>query len=418
MGQDGAITGLYEIADNFSAPRALASAEAVQTPHQKLVFPIIQSAGSRLTEVCVFNPNALPVNLRLAGFTSLGNRVEPTDSSGRPVSSLTLPAFGTLVVSSTRSSSIYDVHLPFNNLDGGYIAVQTTDGQGIVGGETFSEVRSGGQSLSLLNGLPSPSGCLPSTMEPFGCHTDDSPDSPVPSAIRQHTLYAMYVEANPADPILCLVNVSDSPAQVAVSAFSESGQFRATSPSSGFLTINPHQMVQASVLSLFGFNPSSGYIRVEDPNSAFVGGIINRVNGAYTTAVPIPPDDPRLTQTATTTFFSRIQLDPPSADPRLTTGVLIFNPNNNPVQFTITITDSRGAPRRSPTQRLAARGVFVRARQSLTTLFPNVNVSGGFAHIGVTGDLEPGMGGLVIPVAVYRASNWVSAVPPQNKQPE
>jgi hypothetical protein len=218
------------------------------------------------------------------------------------------------------------------------------------------------------------------------------------------------LENTPAESILYLVNVSDRPAPLAFSAFSELGQFRATVPATGFMTINPHQVFQMSVVELFGFNPSPGYVRVEDPNSAFVGGIINRISGRYGTAVPIIPDDPRLAQTATTTAFSRLELMSGT-----TTGMVILNPNNNPLGFTIKATDENGIARESPPQMVAPRGTF--ARVSVGVLFPNIFVRSGFAQVQVTTEPGPGMGGHVIPVAVYRSGTVVSTVPPQNKQP-
>jgi hypothetical protein len=351
----------------------------------------------------------------LAGFTVLGNRIDATDSEGQPLDSITLPPFGKLVVSSAGSTA-GDVQLDFAGLDGGYVLVQTTDGQAVTGGEVFGEEIGGQMSLALLNGLPFPSGCLASETADCVCQVDTSPESPVPSSLRQHTLYATHFESNPAEQMLYLVNVSDSPAEVAFSAFSELGQFRATFPPTGFLTIGPHQVFQASAVTLFGFNPSPGYVRVEDQNSAVVGGLINRnsVSGQFETVVPLIPDDPQLAQVPTNTFFSRIQLDPASATPRMTTGMLIFNPNNNSIQFRIKITDASGKVRQTPVQSVAARGMFTRVQQSLNVLFPNVTVSSGFAQVLVTTAPGPGLGGRLIPVAAYRSSPVVSTVPSQD----
>jgi hypothetical protein len=174
-----------------------------------------------------------------------------------------------------------------------------------------------------------------------------------------------------------------------------------------------------SVLDLLRFNPSPGYVVVMDQNSALVGGIINRnsVSGRFATIVPLIPDDPQITQTATNTFFSRIQLDPASANPPMTTGILIFNPVNNPLDFVINLVDADGNVRLSPFQSIASRGSFVRTQQSLSVLFPSLNLSRGFAQVRVMTVPRPGMGGRVIPVAVYRASGAVSTVVQQNKPP-
>jgi hypothetical protein len=418
VGQGGAMTGSYEVADDFSAPTTLAGADAIQQPYPALIFPVVKSVSGSFTDIHLFNPNPIPVSLRLAGFTSMGARIDPMNAGGRPIDSLALPPLGTLIVSSAALSSVYDVRLPFNNLDGGCVIVQTTDGQAVLGGEIFSEMMSGQRPLTALNGLRSPSGCLASTVDPFGCHTDDSPASAVASSIRQHTLYAMYMEADPAESLVRLINISDQPARVALSVFSESNQYRATSPTTGFTMVGPHQIMQASIRSLFGFNPAPGYIRVEDKDSAFVGSLINRVSGRYTTAVPVVPDDPRVSQTMTNTFFSRVQLDPETANPRMLTGLLIFNPNNNPLRLTITVTDAGGATRTSPAQTIPGRGSYVDVRRSLSVLFPDFFIRNGFVQVQVTSALEPGMGGRIMPVATYRSSNYVSTVLSQTKQPE
>ncbi|MBI3951240.1 MAG: hypothetical protein HY314_12395 [Acidobacteria bacterium] len=415
----GAMTGFYEIADSFTAPTMLGGAEGIQTPQPTLVFPVIKSSGQSATEIHVFNPNATTISVRVAGFTAVGNRLDPTDIDGQTLDTIMLPPFGTLIVSSSELSPAGDVRLDAAQLDGGYVVVETTDGQTVVGSELTQEPISGQMSVAVLNGLSFPRGCLSSMATPCACQADTSAASPVPSSLRQHTLYATYFEGNPAESILYLVNVSDSPAEVAVSAFSEIGQFRGAFPTTGFVTVAPHQVFQAPVLSLFGFNPSPGYVRIEDQSSSFVGGIINRnaVSGRFATLVPLSPDNPQLTQTATDTFFSRVQLDPPSANPRQTTGMVILNPNNNSIRFRIKMTNSSGQVSQSQVQILAARSTFIAIRQSLSALFPNLNVSNGYAQVLVTTAPGPGMGSRLIPVAVYRSSNIVSAVAQQNKQP-
>jgi hypothetical protein len=406
----GAMTGFYEISDDFLAPTMLGGAEGIQSPQTSLVFPVIKSLGGGLTEIYVHNPQPTSTSIKLAGFAALGSRVDPTDALGQPLSAIALPPHGTLVLSSAGMSSPSGVRLDFTSLDGGYIVVEGTEGQPVTGGQVFGELMGGQLSLAVLNGLPFPSGCVALPADPCTCHVDPSPESPVPGVIRQHTLYAAPFEDNPNGPVLHLVNVSDRPSPVAVSAFSEQGQFRATFPRIGFIVLNPHQVLQAPVLTLFGFNPAPGYVRVEDPGSSFVGALMNRVSGNYVTAVPLVPDDPRLTPTATDTFFSRVDLSPP-----LVTGILILNPNNNVVRFTIAVTEAGGAVRQSPTQTVVTRGAFVNVRQSLAALFPGL--TGGFAQVEVTRDPGAGSGGRVIPFAVYRSGRVVSAVPNQNKQP-
>jgi len=416
----GLMAGFYEIADNFAAPTILSGSSGVQTPQPALIFPSIKSANGGITEIRVFNSNASEVTIKLAGFTSLGDRINPTNSAQQALSEIMLPGFGTLVLSSTGSSNPYDVQLNFAALDGGYVIVQTTDGRGVTGGEIFGEMIGGLLTLAALNGLSFPSGCLASSTDAGACHVDTSPESPVPSVLGQRTLYATDLESNPAETILSLVNVSDSPAGFALTAFDPVGRFLKTVPRMGFITIGPHQVFHASMLDLFGFNPSPGYVRVEDQSSSFVGPLISRrtISGSFTTTVPLIADDPQLAQTATNTFFSRVQLDPPSASPGQTTGMLVFNPNNNPLQFTITVVDDNGVRRQSVPQGLVARGIFTRVRFSLSTLFPNLAVSGGFARVQVTTPPGPGQGGRIIPVASYRVSSVVSAVPQQSAQPE
>lgn len=408
------MTGFLEIADNFQAPGLLAGVEAVRAPQRTLVFPIVKSLNGGMTEIRVFNSNASPVSLKLVGLTAAGSRINPTTMTGQPLSTITLPAFGSLVVSS-QGSSTPNVRLDFANLDGGYVVVHTTDGRSVTGGEMFGEMISGQPTLALVNGLSFPTGCLPSVADPCTCQVDTTPESPVPSALQQHTLYAPYFEASPAVPTLFLVNVTDRPADVAFRVFSELGRFRRDVPQTGFMTIRPHQVFQMP--DLIGFNPSPGYIVVMDQNSALVGGIINRnsVSGRFATIVPFIADDPQLTQTVTNTFFSRIQLNPPPANPPVTTGMLVFNPVNNPLEFVINIVNADGTVRPSPPQSVAPRGSFVRTQQSLSILFPNLNLNRGFAQVRVTTVPGPGMGGRVIPVAVYRSGAVVSTVSPQNK---
>jgi hypothetical protein len=183
------------------------------------------------------------------------------------------------------------------------------------------------------------------------------------------------------------------------------------------MTLNPHQVFQASVINLFGFNPSPGYVRVEDPHSSVVGAIINRATtaGRYVTVVPLVPDDPRVTPVATNTYFSRVQLDPESAPSRQLTGLLLFNPNNNHVQFRVAVIDP-GGTLREQLQTVVARGTYVRAQRSLGVLFPGINR--GYAQVDVPCAPGQGLGGRLIVVAVYRTNQVVSTVPQQNRPPE
>ncbi len=412
----GTMTGFSEIADNFAVPTMLGGAEAVGAPAPALFFPVIRALGGGFTEIHIFNPTAAPVNFRLAGFTSSGFRINPTNLSGLALNTIMLPPFGTLILSNSAPSLTYGVRLDFATLDGGYVVVQTTDGQALTGGELFGEFVGGQPTVAVLNGAPFPVGCLTSASDPFACHVDTSPESTTPSAIRRYTSYATHFENSPAESFIYLINATDAPTPVALSAFSELGQFRASFPSSDFLMLNPHQVFQASLPSLFGFDVGAGYVRVEYQSSSVVGATILRdaVTGRYLTAAALMADDPLQTQTPTTTWFSRLQLNSASA-PQQTTGMSVFNPNNNSVQFRISITDASGTTRQSPVQSIAARSMFVRVRQSLSTLFPNINISSGFAQVQVTSLPGPGMGGRAIPVAVYRSANVVSLATSQEE---
>jgi hypothetical protein len=172
-------------------------------------------------------------------------------------------------------------------------------------------------------------------------------------------------------------------------------------------------------MSLFGFNPSPGYVRIEDQNSAFVGGLINRntSTGRFATVVPLIPDDPQITQIPTSAFFSRVQIDPASASPRQTTGMLVMNPNQNALQFRIKITTPTGQVRQSSVLTAPSLGTYTLARSSLASLFPGLTFSGGFANVLVTTAPGPGQGGRVIPITTYRTSQIVSTVQQQNRQP-
>jgi hypothetical protein len=288
-------------------------------------------------------------------------------------------------------------------------------GQAVVGGEVFGEVIAGQRTLAMLNAGTFPLGCSPSTTDPCACHVDMTPESQTPSAVRRYSAYGTYFEDSPATSFIYLVNVTDSASQVALSAFSEVGLYRGAYPRSGFLTLQPHAVFQASITSLFGYSPGAGYIRLEYQSSSVIGAVLNRdsVNGRYLTATPLTPDEPENSQSLTDTFFSRIQVDP--GNPRATTGLLVFNPNNNTVRFVVAVTDANGLGYTSPVQVLAARGAFTVTRLSLAALFPGI--TSGFARVRVTTEPAAGSSARLIPLAVYRANTVVSAVSDQSKQP-
>ncbi|MCS6804078.1 MAG: Ig-like domain-containing protein [Acidobacteriota bacterium] len=415
----GALTGFYEIADSFTAPNRLSGAEAATQLQTTLLFPVVKSLNQVFTEVHVFNPHGMPVNITLSGFTAAGTRVPATNAIGQPLTTISLSPFEKLIVYNDGSTTKANVRLDFTNLDGGYVFVQSVDAVAITGGELFGEMMSGQMSLALLNSLPFPRGCLPSSTDPCACQVGNPATSPVPSALHQHTMYAPYFENDPASSIIYLVNVSEHPAELGFRVYGEDGQFRASFPPTGFLTIAPHQVFQADPMTLFGFNPSPGYVRVEDQNSAFVGGLINRntSTGRFATIIPLIPDDPQITQIPTSTYFSRVQIDPASANPRQTTGMLVMNPTLNSLQFRIRITTPTGQLRQSSVLTAPALGAYTLTRLSLATLFSGLTLNGGYANVLVTTVPGPGQGGRVIPVATYRTSQLVSTVQQQNQQP-
>lgn len=414
----GLMTGFYEIADSFTAPTRLSGAEAITQFQSTLLFPVVKSLNQVFTEVHVFNPHTSPVNITLSGFTAAGTRVPATNAIDQPLATISLSPLGKLIVYSDGSTSDPNVRLDFNNLDGGYVFVQA-NALPITGGELFGEMIAGQMTLALLNSLPFPRGCLPSSTDPCGCQVGDPATSPVPSSLHQHTMYAPYFESDPAGSIIYLVNVSEHPAELGFRVYGEDGQFRASFPPTGFLTVLPHQVFQADPTSIFGFNPSPGYVRIEDQNSAFVGGLLNRNTspGRFATVIPLIPDDPQTTQIPTSTYFSRVQIDPASANPRQTTGMLVMNPTLNSVQFRIRITTPTGQLRQSSVLTAPALGAYTLTRLSLATLFSGLTVNGGFANVLVTTVPGPGQGGRVIPVATYRTSQLVSTVQQQNPQP-
>jgi hypothetical protein len=163
----------------------------------------------------------------------------------------------------------------------------------------------------------------------------------------------------------------------------------------------PQSVLRLTLPAALGFHPAPGYVRIEDQNSAVVGIVINfdAANGRYKTVLPLLPDDPRQAQLNVTTFVSRVQLDASSSpEPRQSTGVIVFNPNNNSVPFTVTVRDNSGRVQTSSNV-VAARGVFIRLRAAVS--FPTT--SNGYIQMQTNGTLLPGTGARLIMVGLYRA---------------
>jgi hypothetical protein len=398
---DGVVTGFYEIADNFTAPQMLDGAEAVVTPLSAMVFPLIRAAGGASTEIHLFNPNEGAVQVRLAAFRSDGSRVTLTRDM------LILEPQQGMISSSARIASF---SLPFPQLEGGCLFVESYGGSGIVGTEVVEEVVSGQRNLAILNGVGVPSGCAPSGAGE--CRGDAS----VPPASRQHSAHIIHLESDPIEAEVILANVSESDARVAFSAFDATSRFLGSQPRGvgAFLVLRPHQVIRQSVRSLFGFNPGQlgGYLRIEDPDSAVVGAVVNRdgAAGRFLTALPLVPDLAQQGQEVTDAFFSRLQIE---AGAGVETGAFIVNPNNNAVRFKFTVIDATGAATES-TQTVIGRGTFIRTRPSLRVLFPNA--SSGYFRIEVEADPRPGTSERLVPYATYRSANYLSAVPPQLRE--
>lgn len=400
-----AITGFYEIVNEYDKPTLMAGAAAVRSAQAAMVFPVIMTLGNDATEVHLFNPSSQPVRVSVKGYDATGAPVSPTDGSGSPVTDFELPPFGTYVVSSRDpSANTGPAFLSLAQLNGGYLIVQSLDAtHGLVGAEIFGTETASQRTVAVVNGLSLPSGCVLVNPGDGACHVDSSPESEIPEAVRQHTLYGLHFDDPPAGAELLLINVSDQPAQVAISAFREDGSFRGSFPASGFLVpdLPAHGVLRLDLPAKLGFHPAPGYIRVEDQNSALVGVIINfdATSGRYKTVLPLVPDDPRLAQSNVTTFLSRVQLDPSSsAEPRMVTGLIVFNPNNNSVPFTLRIRDNAGRVR-STSATLVARGMFIRSRSAVS--FPTTD--NGYVEMQTTGALLPGTGARLILVGIYRA---------------
>lgn len=402
-----ALTGISEIVNAYDKPTLMAGAEAVRSPRPALVFPIVMTQGDDATEAHLFNPSPQPVQVRINAFDATGNPVVLKDGSGSPVTDFELGPFAIYIASSRDAdANTGPAFIPFAQLDGGYLLVQSLDPtRGLIGAELFGSESSPQRTVAVLNGLSLPSGCMLVNAGDAACHVDTSPASEIPEAVRQHTLYGLHFDDPPASAMLVLVNVSDQPAQVAVSAFREDGSFRGSFPTSGFLVpeLPPQGVLRIALPTALGFHPAPGYIRIEDQNSALVGVVINfdPVNGRYKTVLPLLADDPRQAQSNVTTFLSRVQLDASgSPSPRMTTGFVVFNPNNNSVPFTVRIRDNSGRVR-TFTSTVAARGVYL--RQRLAVNFPATD--NGFVEMQTTGALLPGTGARLILVGIYRASS-------------
>jgi hypothetical protein len=314
------------------------------------------------------------------------------------------------------------VTLPYSGLNGGYLLVSSLDeAKKVIATELLGETRSGRTSLTMLNGLSLPVGCSMAKPTDPACHRDSSSASPVPGAAKQHSLYAPYIEDSPAQADLIVVNVSDAVAKVAFTTFADDGAYRTTWPSTGFRNLQPNEVLRVVVQDVLGSNRGVVYyVRIEDPDSAIVGVVTNRDQAnKYKTVLPLVPDAPQLAQINSDSFLSRIQLDPSSANPRLTTGLIILNPNDKEedrpdLEMTIIVTDSNG--RATPFRAaVPTRGIFSRARNSLSVPF---TVSGvGYAEVVSTSQLDAGQGGRLIVIAVYRSKDSVSSVMEQSKSP-
>jgi hypothetical protein len=404
--QVGSVTGFYEIGDNFAAPEMLDGAEAVLVPPSAFVFPVIRTTSGAMTEVRVFNPNATSVEVRLAAFTSSGSRLSLITEV------FTLGSQEQMVRSSSGvSAGVPSVVIPFDQLNGGYLIVESVSGEGLIGVELVEENIVVGsvaeRNLAVLNAVELPSGCLPTGTG--SCQLDAS----VPAASRQHTSYTVHLEGDPFDAEVFLVNPTDTDARIAFSAFDSATRFLGSQPRRGFLTLGAHQVMRQSVRALFGFNPGQlgGYLRIEDPDSVVVGAVVNRDGASQKsmTTLPLVPDLAQQGLDSTEAFFSRMQID--SGSPAVQTGLFIVNPNNNTVRFKIVVIDLTGVETESPTQTLVGRGAFTRARTTLGILFPGT--SSGHVRIEVEADPAPGTGERLIPFVTYRSTKYLSAVPAQ-----
>lgn len=390
---DGPVGGLYEIANDFiGVPRFLTGAQAVTSPQSAIVFPNLRTQDGAFTEIHIFNPNDAPVQLRITAFSATGSQALSHTVLLRPREKLIRSSTGT-------SSGGPSLVIPFDQLHGGSLIVESS---GDIGGvQLYGETM---QSLAVLNAVSLPAGCRPTGTG--SCQLDSS----VPPAARQYSIFALYVDSASNTDVV-VTNLSDSEKLVAFSAFDSSGRFLASFPTRDFVPLPGHQVLRRSIASLFGSAASAvSYVRVEDQNSALVGASPSqdRQSGTYLTAIQLAPDLVRHGLDTADLVFSRFQNQPPAQ-----TGLLIMNPNNNPVRFRIIVTDGAGNMIQSPPapmapHTVAARGVYTFTRQSLSTLFPSV--TSGHFMIRVIPDSSPATGEQLFPVAIYRGSNYVSAV--------
>lgn len=401
---NGAITGFSEVVDAYDRPAVMAGAEGIRRNLSAMVFPVVMTLGNDATEIHVFNPSEEAVRISVKAFDASGTARPLIDESGSPISDFILPPLATYIASSRdMEANTGPAFIPWAEINGGYLLIQSLDpDRGLAGTEIFGSEASVQRTVAVLNGLPLPSGCK-LTAGDATCRVDQSPQSEIPEAVRQYTLYGLHFDDPPASSQLILVNVSDQPARVAVSGFREDGSFRGSFPASGFLVpdLPPRSVLRVPLPAALGFHPAPGYVRIEDQDSAVVGVVINfdPATGRYKTVLPLVPDDPRQAQLNVTTFLSRLQLDASSSpEPRQSTGVIVFNPNNNSVPFTLTIRDNSGRVQTS-SYVVAARGVFIRLRAAVS--FPTTN--NGYIQMQTNGTLLPGTGARLVMVGLYRA---------------
>ncbi|MCS6804082.1 MAG: choice-of-anchor D domain-containing protein [Acidobacteriota bacterium] len=392
---DGPVSGLYETANDFiDVPQVLTGVQAITSPQPAIVFPNLRTQGGAFTEIHIFNPNEADVQLRITAFSATGGEVLGHTLLLRPQEKLVRSSIGT-------SSGEPSLVIPFDQLDGGSLIVESLGGGDIVGVQLYGETM---RNLAALNAVGLPAGCRATGTG--SCQFDPL----VPPAARQHSLFALYVDsANNTDVVVA--NVSDTDKLVAFSAFDSSGRFLASFPTRDFMPLPGHHVLRRSIASLFGSVASAvSYVRVEDQNSVLVGAnpSQDRSSGSYLTTVQLAADLASQGLDAADLIFARLQNQPPTV-----TGLLVMNPNNNAVRFRIIVTDTAGNTIQSPPataapHTVAARGVYTFTRQSLSTLFPSV--TSGHFMIRVIPDASPATGEKLLPVAIYRGANYVSAV--------
>jgi hypothetical protein len=108
----------------------------------------------------------------------------------------------------------------------------------------------------------------------------------------------------------------------------------------------------------------------------------------------------------------QIQLSNPSSD----TGLFILNPNDNPVSFTLRLTDPAGSVTAAPVVGVLdvlPRGTYIDVQSSLRVLPEFAAASQGQMRMEVVVDVMPGIGERLIMYGVYRGQRFLSAVPAQ-----